>query len=61
MRERHYTQAQFNQILEILIRYKRSCPEKTVYLSETSLQEALAYFMKSGILNPDFFSDDSES
>ena len=45
MRERHYTQEQFNNILDILIRYKRSCPDREVSLSESSLQEALLYVM----------------
>ena len=49
MRERYYTQEQFNRILDILIRYKRSCPDKDVFLTETSLQEAIVYFVKTGI------------
>ena len=49
MRERYYTQEQFNNILDILIRYKRSCPEREVSLTENSLQEALVYFMKTGL------------
>ena len=49
MRERYYTQEQFNNILDILIRYKRSCPDREVSLTETSLQEALVYFMKTGL------------
>ena len=53
MRERHYTQEQFNNILDILIRYKRSCPDREVPLSESSLQEALLYFMKTGLFESD--------
>jgi hypothetical protein len=46
---KYYTQPQFEQLLEILIRYKMSCPDKNVYLSEKSLKEASEYFIKCGI------------
>ena len=49
MKERHYTQEQFNNILDILIRFKKSCPDREVSLSENSLKEALEYFMKTGL------------
>ena len=61
MRERHYTQEQFNNILDILIRYKRSCPDREVSLSETSLQEALIYFMKTGLFENMLDVDNEES
>ena len=53
MKERHYNQEQFNNILEILIKYKRSCPDREVSLSEASLQEAILYFMKTGVFEDD--------
>jgi hypothetical protein len=49
MRDRRYTDAQFNQILEILIMFKKCCPETEVSLTETSFLEATAYFQKSGV------------
>lgn len=61
MRERHYTQEQFNNILDILIRYKRSCPEREVFLSEHSLQEALVYLMKVGMFENLLDVDKEES
>ena len=61
MRERHYTQEQFNNILDILIRYKRSCPDREVSLTEASLQEALLYFMKTGLFESDVLDVANES
>ena len=58
MRDRHYTQEQFNNILDILIRYKRSCPDREVSLTEASLQEALIYFMKTGMFESDVIDED---
>jgi len=47
MKDRRYTDAQFNQILEILIMFKKGCPETEVSLTETSYLEATVYFRKS--------------
>ena len=44
-----YTDQQFSHILDVLIQYKKCVPEKDVYLNETSIKEAFAYFMKTGI------------
>ena len=49
-----YTQEQFNQLIEILIQFKKCCPDKTVTLSEKSLKEATEYFMKTGIFDENF-------
>jgi hypothetical protein len=49
MKDRHYTDQQFNHILDVLIQYKKCVPEKDVYLNETSIKEAFEYFMKTGI------------
>ena len=49
MKGRHYTDQQFNHILDVLIQYKKCVPEKDVYLNETSIKEAFEYFMKTGI------------
>lgn len=49
MKDRRYTDAQFNQILEILILFKNCCPATEVSLTETSFLEATAYFQKSGV------------
>ena len=46
-----YTDQQFNQLLEILIQYKKCCPDKEVSLSEKSLKQATEYFMKIGVLD----------
>ena len=46
---KQYTQNQFEQILEILIHYKKCCPDKEVSLTEKSLHEATEFFMKSGL------------
>ena len=43
------TDVQFNHLLELLIHYKRCNPDKDVYLNENSINEALQFFMKSGI------------
>ena len=49
MKGHRYTDQQFNHILDVLIQYKKCVPEKDVYLNETSIKEAFAYFMKTGI------------
>jgi hypothetical protein len=49
------TDVQFNHFLEVLIQYKKCNPEKDVYLSEKSIQEAIQFFIKTGLfedLNP---------
>jgi len=40
---------QFNHILEVLINYKRCNPDIDVYLNESSIKEALNYFVKNGL------------
>ncbi len=54
-----YTDQQFNQILNILIYYKKCCPEKEVYLSEKSLKHATEYFMSQGIFDSDKFNNEN--
>ena len=49
MQVQQYTDQQFSHILDVLIQYKKCVPEKDVYLNETSIKEAFAYFMKTGI------------
>ena len=49
MKDRYYTDQQFNHILEVLIQYKKCVPDKDVFLNETSIKEACDYFMKTGI------------
>jgi hypothetical protein len=49
-----YTDEQFNHILEVLIYYKKCCPEKDVFLNEKSIKQAFDYFMKTGIFNENF-------
>ena len=49
MKCRHYTDQQFNHILDVLIQYKKCVPEKDVYLNEASIKGAYEYFMKTGI------------
>ena len=49
-----YSDKQFNYILEVLIYYKKCCPQKDVFLSEKSLKNAIDYFQKSGIFEKDF-------
>lgn len=51
-----YTDQQFNQILNIIIYYKKCCPEKDVYLTEESLKKATKYFMSNGIFDADKFN-----
>jgi len=46
---KQYSDAQFAHIIEVLIQYKKCCPDKDVYLNESSIKEAVAYFMKSGV------------
>jgi len=43
------TDVQFNHFLEVLIHYKKCNPEKDVYLSEKSIQEAIQFFIQSGL------------
>jgi hypothetical protein len=63
MKDRQYTDQQFSHILDVLIQYKRCCPEKDVYLNESSIQEAFTYFMKTGIFegSPQDGPSDSDS
>ena len=61
MRDRRYTDAQFNQILEILIMFKKCCPETSVSLTETSFLEATAYFQKSGVFESLLSTGDPKS
>ena len=49
MKGRPCSDSQFSHILDVLILYKRTCPTKEVTLSEASIQEAVGYFMKSGL------------
>ena len=43
------TQEQFNQVLDILIYYKKCCPEKDVFLTVSSFKEATTYFQSQKI------------
>lgn len=54
-----YTDQQFNQILNILIYYKKCCPEKDVYLTEESFKQATGYFMSKGIFDSDKFNTEN--
>ena len=56
----HYTDQQFNQLLEILIQYKKCCPDRAVILSEKSLKEATEYFMKTGVFDENFLEQKEE-
>ena len=58
MKDTYYTDTQFNQFIEILIQYKKCCPNKEVSLSEKSLKQATEYFMKIGIFDENFNEDD---
>lgn len=49
MKGQQYTDQQFSHILDVLILYKRTCPEKDVYLNDASIREAFDHFMKSGM------------
>jgi hypothetical protein len=49
MKGRQYTDQQFSHILDVLILYKRTCPDKEVYLNEASIKAAFDHFMKSGM------------
>jgi hypothetical protein len=49
MKVRQYTDQQFAHILEVLILYKRTCPDKDVYLNEVSIKAAFDHFLKSGM------------
>ena len=44
MVERYYSQSDFEQVINILIMYKQENSDKTVYLSENSLKEAVEWF-----------------
>ena len=54
MKDKHYTDEQFNHILEVLIQYKKCVPHKEVSLSEASLKDAVEYFMKTGVFQDAF-------
>ena len=47
----YFTDQQFNHIIEVLIYFKKCCPEKEVFLSEKSFKVATVYFLKQGIFN----------
>ena len=51
MDQRRMGDNEFNQFLEILIRYKLSCPDKEVTISFKSFKEASNYFIRMGIFN----------
>ena len=57
MKDRYYTDQQFNHILEVLIQYKKCVPNKDVFLNETYIKEAIDYFMKTGIFESLLESD----
>jgi hypothetical protein len=44
-----FTDVQFNHILDVLIYYKKCNPKIDVYLNESSIKEAINYFMKTGM------------
>ena len=44
-----FTDVQFNHILDVLIYYKKCNPKRDVYLNESSIKEAINYFMKTGM------------
>lgn len=44
-----FTDVQFNHILDVLIYYKKCNPKIDVYLNESSIKEAISYFMKTGM------------
>ena len=43
------TDVQFNHFLEVLIKYKKCNPEKDVSLTGKSIQEAIQFFIHSGL------------
>jgi hypothetical protein len=49
MKGGYYTDAQFNHILEVLILYKKCCPEREVSLSEASIRSAVKHFQSTGM------------
>ena len=49
MKGQQYTDQQFSHILDVLILYKRTCPDKDVYLNDASIKAAFDHFMKSGL------------
>lgn len=49
MKGQQYTDQQFSHILDVLILYKRTCPDKDVYLNNASIKAAFDHFMKSGL------------
>tara|TARA_B100000902_G_scaffold362641_1_gene381061 strand:+ start:1596 stop:1778 length:183 start_codon:yes stop_codon:yes gene_type:complete len=54
------TDNQFNQFLEILIQYKKTCPDKIVTISNQSFKEATEYFVKTGLFEEDYEEEESE-
>jgi len=42
---------QFNHLLNILIQYKKCCPDKEVFLNHKSFKKACDYFIKTGVFN----------
>ena len=40
------TQSQFEQVIEIIIYYKKCCPDEGVYLTVQSFKKATDYFQK---------------
>ena len=52
---------QFNQFLEILIQYKKTCPDRVVTISDKSFKEATEYFIHTGIFNENLFKGEHES
>ena len=43
------TDVQFNHFLELLIQYKKCNPDKDVYLNGKSIQEAIQFFISTGL------------
>ena len=43
------TQSQFEQVIEIIIYYKKCCPDECVYLTVQSFKKATDYFQKHKI------------
>ena len=51
---------QFNQFLEILIQYKKICPDRVVTISDKSFKEATEYFIHTGIFDENFMDDEDD-
>lgn len=51
MRGGYYTDTQFNHILDVLILYKKCCPDIDVYLSEASIRSAVKHFQSTGMFD----------